>query len=210
MLDVRLAAIMQQLGGIGRPDLGSRPLASSVGVLHCFDDPGFDLLQIVGIDATVERVRSPQSQRIRPFVVVCARHQDIVEFGELLADRLRDIVKQADNIDRDKSELLFPVSQNNGSSHDWVMHAPSLAVLTEAGEIDRFLADRRGHIGLSEADLEGRVSPQRRPSGSNGDEPTDNGAEDHGEKSWVRGSGCASGYPARSATASMQSDFPTR
>src|SRR6516225_3285564 len=86
VLDERFARVVEEFGSADAADAGGDSLASRVGRPHRAHDLFLDEGEVVGIDAALERIRSPQAERVRPFVIVRAGDEDIGETGQLAPD----------------------------------------------------------------------------------------------------------------------------
>ena len=68
-------------------------------------------------------------------------------------------MKQADQVDRDEGDLGLAMGQDDGAGHERIVDARGLAVLAEAGDVDRLVADLGSDVGFGEAGLYGELHP---------------------------------------------------
>src|SRR5260370_8395848 len=81
-----------------------------------------------------------------------------METGQAGAHLLDVGEEEADEIDADEGDLAPAVGQDDGAGLERVVDPGGLAVLAEAGDVDRDVtADRRRDVRLGEPDLQPRL-----------------------------------------------------
>jgi hypothetical protein len=106
-------------------------------LLHALADALDDGADIGVIDAAMKRPAPPDANDIRPFVVVSAANQNVVDLWQLRANRLDRRILQPNQIDRDNGDPLPLMCQHDAAGIERIMHACRLAVHAIAGDIDR-------------------------------------------------------------------------
>ena len=160
VLDDRLAGIAHQVRVAGGSDLRDCRFTAGVRSLHGRHAAIFDLLQVIGIDAGLDRIGAPEAERVRAFVIVRCGDHDIFETGQILANAFDAGVEEPDDIDGDECDPLVAVAEHDGADHDRVVNLLRFAVLPEPGEVDGLLAEFGSDIEFREAD--GEVAGEQR------------------------------------------------
>src|SRR5262249_3226947 len=135
-----------------RPDARLDRAQGGLGLPHRLDRAVLDALQIVAVHAGARR--APQPEGVGTVVGVRAGDQNVREAREARAPTLRRGVAQAGQVPRDEGNLLLAVAQHDGAGEERVVDFRRLAVLAEAGEVDRLGADGGRDVGLAEAGSE--------------------------------------------------------
>src|SRR5207245_1957570 len=108
------------------------------------------------IHATYKRTRTPKPERVWSLMVMRARDQDMSEARQSLAQS-RDVwIEEADKIDADDGHTLLVLLEDKRTGHERIMNLGGLAIVTETGQVDRFVAELRRNIVFIEADLKSR------------------------------------------------------
>src|SRR5581483_3612958 len=157
MLHIRFAAIVQQLRGASAADAGTDGFAAGIRLLDRRDDLLFDLGHVFRIDAAFEPTGAPQTERVRPFVIVRAGNEDIAEARQTLTNAFDARMEETDEIDGNESNLLLAVFEDDRASLERIMYAGRLAILPETGHEHGFFLHAWRDVCLGEPDLQ-RIS----------------------------------------------------
>jgi hypothetical protein len=145
---------VQQLRGASAADTGGDDFTVGVGRFHRGDDLFLDLGDILRIDAALERTSSPQTEGIRPFVVVRAGNEDVAEARQTLADAFDLWMKETDKIDGDDGNLFLTLLQDDSAGLETIVNTNRLAIVTEAGHENGFFLHARSDVRFREAGLQ--------------------------------------------------------
>jgi hypothetical protein len=122
--------------------------------LHRTDGAGFELLDVVRIDPAGERIRTPQTEGIRPFMVMRGTDEHVLKARQLGTDRFGHRQKQADHIHADQGDLRRAVRQDDGAGHQRIVNPGGLAVFAESGQVNGLFLRIGRDVRFAESDLE--------------------------------------------------------
>ena len=124
--------------------------ASFTAATICFSTVG----EVGRIDAAFEGTGTPQTERVRSFMIVRAGNENVVEARQLFSDAFDVRMKEANEIDGDKGDFFLAVFENDRASLERIVNSGRLAIVAEAGQVHRFLLHARRDVRFGETGLQ--------------------------------------------------------